>query len=117
MKHKVADINRMYHILESIANIEIILEGVDEESFIHNLEKRLAVERLLEIIGEAINHISEEVLYSSNQTSTPWKQIIALRNVIAHEYFRIDYDVVYKIAVNNIIPLKEDINKILKDLK
>lgn len=48
--------------------------------------------------------------------STPWRQIINTRNLIVHEYFRVDIEIIYKIATNNIIPLKKDIEKIVKNL-
>lgn len=115
MKHELGDKARIVHIIEAISDIEIILKDISDEDFLNNREKCLAVERLLEIIGEATNHVSEAVLYKKDN-STPWKQIINTRNVIAHEYFRIDYDIIYKIATNNIIPLKKVIENILKEL-
>ena len=90
MKHNLGDTNRIIHILEAI----------------NNIEKRAAIERMLEIIGEATNHISEEVLYN-NEYSSSWRKIIATRNIIAHEYFRVDYDVLFEIATKEIIPLKK----------
>lgn len=115
MKHKISDLNRVQHIIESITNIEIFLIDVDLKSFTENLEKRAAVERMLEIIGEATNHISEEILYKK-EYSSPWRKIIAVRNMIAHEYFRVDYEVLFDIVTNDIIPLKKEIQTILKDL-
>lgn len=79
------------------------------------MEKRLSVERLLEITGEASNHISEKLLYHPD-ISAPWRKIIGTRNIIAHEYFRIDYKIIYQIAKEEIIPLKKDIQNILKNI-
>jgi len=116
MKHNLDDKNRIEHILESIKDIETFLTNVSQEEFINDKLKRLAVERLLEIIGEATNHISDEILYKKDY-STPWRQIVATRNIITHEYFRVDYDVIYKIAINNIIPLKNEVESILRKLE
>jgi len=115
MKHNLTDINRIEHIIESITNLESFLENVSFEEFSNNKEKILAVERSLEIIGEASNNISEKIILHP-EISTPWRQIISTRNIIAHEYFRVDIEIIYKIATNNIIPLKKDIQTILKDL-
>ena len=71
MKHELGDIARINHIIDAISDIEQIINNVDLDLFLNNLEKKLAVERLLEIIGEASNHISEKILYES-ETSTPW---------------------------------------------
>lgn len=115
MKDEVGNKARIEHIIEAIQNIEIIIKEVNLEDFLSNLEKRLAIERLLEIIGEASNHISDEILYHP-KIAAPWRKIIATRNLIAHEYFRIDYKIIYQIAKEEIVPLKEDIQTILKDL-
>ncbi len=116
MKDESGNSGRISHILEAIENIETFLDGVSLENFLENAEKRFAVERCLEIIGEASNHISEKILYHP-EISTPWRKIIATRNLIAHEYFRLDYKIIYQIAKDEIVPLKRDIQTILKDLE
>lgn len=115
MKHNLSDKSRIKHILEAISDLELFLKDVDFELFEKNKEKQSAVERKLEIIGEASNHISEKILFHP-KISTPWRQIISTRNIIVHEYFRVDIEIIFKIAKEEIIPLKEDIQKILKDL-
>jgi uncharacterized protein with HEPN domain len=92
------------------------LKNVDLESFDKNTEKIAAVERMLEIIGEAANHISDEIKYDYKY-STPWKKIIGTRNIIIHEYFRVDNKVIYQTAKEDIIPLKSEIESILKELE
>src|SRR5690606_2838375 len=116
MKPKLVNIARLEHIIDSIEKIEITMQGVSLDEFIENWEKRLLVERLLEIIGEASKHISDEVLYDE-ENSTPWKKIISTRNFLSHEYFRIDYDLVYKIVTIDIIPLKKEILRIKTKLE
>jgi uncharacterized protein with HEPN domain len=116
MKHDLGDKARIKHVIGAIENIEIILDGISFEEFSGNIEKKLAIERLLEIIGEATNHISEEVLYNS-KTASPWSKIIATRNLISHEYFRIDDSLLYQIATKEMILPKKDIQIILKDLE
>lgn len=116
MKHNLGDLQRIEHILEAINNIETILNNVSMDVFIQNIEKRLSIERLLEIIGEAANHISEEVLYDS-ENSTPWKLIIGLRNLLSHEYFRVDSKTIYQLATKDIILLKKEILRIKNKLE
>ena len=115
MKDDIGIKARINHIVEAIADIEIFLHNIDLVTFLNNKEKQYAVERLLEIIGEASNHISEKVLYHP-EISSPWRKIIATRNLIAHEYFRINNEIIYQIATVEIIPLKKDIELILKNL-
>jgi uncharacterized protein with HEPN domain len=50
--------------------------------------RRLAVERLLEIVGEAANSLSED--FRTQHPTVPWRDIIGLRVVLAHHYHRVD---------------------------
>jgi uncharacterized protein with HEPN domain len=83
MKPNLTDKNRIQHIIEAISNLEEFLKDISFEEFSNNKEKILAVERSIEIIGEASNHISEKIIFHP-QISTPWRQIINTRNIIAH---------------------------------
>lgn len=116
MRHKIGNLARVQHIADAIDKIEIIMKEVDFETFVNDFEKRLAIERLLSIIGEASNHIDEEILFDE-ENATPWKSIIGLRNFLSHEYFRVDYDVIYNIAVHQTVPLKKEILRIKNKLE
>jgi uncharacterized protein with HEPN domain len=116
MKEKVGDYARLQHILNCIADLEHILNNVDEDSFYRNNEKKYAVERLLEIIGEAVNRISADTLTKSN-IAIPWQDVVDFRNIVSHEYFRIDYTIVYKIATEEIPKVKEAVLQIMNAIK
>lgn len=58
--------------------------------------RRLAVERELEILGEAANRVSSRL--RNEHAEIPWKEIIGLRNVISHEYDKVNYTEIYRIA-------------------
>ena len=66
----------------------------------------------MEIIGEASNHVSEEL--KSIFTDVEWAQIVGMRNVFTHEYFGIDSSLVWEIIKNDIPELKEKIKLILQ---
>lgn len=66
MKEKPGDLQRLQHIAKCIADLEQMLNGVDADSFYRNNEKKYAVERVLEIISEAVNKVSAETLAKSN---------------------------------------------------
>jgi uncharacterized protein with HEPN domain len=57
---------------------------------------RLAVERELEILGEAARRVSSR--FRSEHPEIPWIEIVGLRNVISHEYDKVDYSEIYRIA-------------------
>src|SRR5690554_3294226 len=56
---------------------------------------RLAIERKLEILGEAAGRVSAE--FRTNHPEIPWKEIVGLRNVSSHQYDKVDYTEVYLI--------------------
>jgi uncharacterized protein with HEPN domain len=56
-----SDRERLHHIVEAIDRIAEALGGYDLERFRNDWEKRLVIERLLEIIGEAANHLSVDL--------------------------------------------------------
>ena len=75
---------------------------------------RFACIKQLEIIGEASNHISQDL--KSNNSQISWEEIISLRNVLVHEYFGVDATLVWQIIETDIPELKSDMEKILKSL-
>ena len=61
MRGKLGDKVRLIHILDAIIEVESYLSGADFQSFIGNSMMRFACIKQIEIIGEASNHISQEV--------------------------------------------------------
>lgn len=101
------DKSYLYDILTYSKEIAEITKFDNHESFITNRIKRLAVERLVEIVGEAANHISEKVL--SENPDIPWSKIIGLRNKIVHDYGEILTDRIWLVAT---VSITELVNKI-----
>jgi len=110
MKGSIGDGARINHILECIKEIETSIEGYTLETFSHNHILRIAVVKWLEIIGEAANHITEE---TKNKTpEIEWHKIIGLRNIVIHEYFRIDYGIIWDAATTFLLQLKNEMDTI-----
>lgn len=74
---------------------------------------RFAIERQLEIIGEAANHLSDNI--KSTHSEIEWCKVVALRNFVAHEYFGIDLELVWDIVVHKIPPLENTVSQILSE--
>jgi len=70
------------------------------------------------IIGEEVKRIDRytEKQFLSNYSSIPWKNIMGMRDRIAHGYFEIDIDVLFYALKNDIPPLLEVINLMKRDL-
>lgn len=71
--------------------------------------------RQLEIIGEASNRLSDELL--NNNPSIPWARIIGLRNLVIHEYFGVDDFTIWNVIKINIPDLKQKITLLLEKME
>ncbi len=82
-----SDDERVADILDAAEEIEG-LTSAGREAWEQDRIRRLAVERLLEIIGEAARALSDEV--RAEHPEVPWQDVIGLRVVLAHHYHRVD---------------------------
>jgi uncharacterized protein with HEPN domain len=71
----------------------------------------LAVVRLLEIVGEAANGVSDE--FKEDHPEIPWRQVTSTRNRLIHGYFDVDLAVVWKIASEDVPVLATSLRAIL----
>ncbi|AUD03305.1 HepT-like ribonuclease domain-containing protein [Spirosoma pollinicola] len=74
---------------------------------------RFALERQLEIIGEAANHLSVPLKESAPETE--WRKIIAFRHFVTHEYFGIDLELLWDITTQKLDPLRQTVERILAE--
>ena len=90
--------------------IEIVGEDKRFENFKNNLTYRRAVERQFELIGEAIKNFKKtnKEIEISNA-----KEIIGLRNLIAHAYDSVDYEKLWAIVINHLPKLKTEIDALI----
>ncbi len=102
------------HILNSIADIENYISGFNKESFFDNSLVQDAVIRKLEIIGEAVKNIPNEL--RDKYSDIDWKKIAGMRDVLIHVYFTVDYDLVWEISKQYLPELKMKVTDILKEL-
>lgn len=111
MKNSEGDKQRIQHIREAIDHIENFTQGVDYEAYMTNLQLRLALVKLLEIIGEAAVALSDKL--RNEFSDIEWRTLKAVRNVLVHEYFGINYEIVWTSIQRDIPVLKEKIDHII----
>jgi uncharacterized protein with HEPN domain len=102
-------------MLNSIKSIEEYIGENDYRNFKMNRMIVDAVVRNFEIIVEAAKNIPLEV--QDKYPEIPWKKMYSLRNLISHEYFGIDYEMIWEIALNNLPKNKNDLEKIIQKEK
>lgn len=100
-----------------IADIMEAIEEIIDFSSDGVIDKKTerAIERNIEIIGESAKKISPEL--KAKYPKIEWREIISMRNMLAHEYHRIDANTVINVATNEIFTLKDQIEKIQQNLK
>lgn len=103
------------HILECIELIEEYTRNLSKEEFLKSSQAQDSVVRRLEVIGEASKNLLEE--FKELYSDIPWKKILAMRNMLIHEYFAVNLNVVWKTVQEDIPELKKYVTKILEDYK
>ncbi len=95
-------------IRQAIGKIRSYTEGLTRDSFDRDDKTIDAVIRNLEIIGEAAKMVPESV--RANYPSVEWKKIAGLRDILAHQYFEVDLDIIWDILTNKLPELERQIN-------
>ena len=98
------------HIEDSIDIIDQHLAGCSFVEFQNSITKQDAVVRRLEIIGEAVNNIPES--FQVSHPEIEWADIVAMRNILAHEYFGVKLQIVWRTIENDLPKLKKQLAKL-----
>lgn len=101
-------------IVKSIQKIQRYTAGKTYEEFIDNELLVDGVVRNLEIIGEAVKNIPAN--FRKKYSFIEWRKIAGLRDILIHEYFGIDYELLWDIVEKEIPSLGKQIEDILKDI-
>ena len=104
------DLSYFIDIIDCIIDINNFTKSIDFSQFEKDKMRKLAVERQLEIIGQAANKISTDT--QNNFKNIPWKNIIGLRNKLAHDYGEILAERIWKISKYSIKELFEELKNI-----
>ena len=107
------DMAYIWDMHEAASQVWGFSEGKSLTDYQTNKMLRLAIERLLEIIGQAAKEVSED--FRKQNPGLPWARIIGLRNVLAHEYGEVKDEKIYLVASRDILPLIEQLKFILKE--
>ncbi|MEA4848005.1 MAG: DUF86 domain-containing protein [Clostridiaceae bacterium] len=91
-------------IITAIEKIEKYTIGMTKEDLIRNDLVQDAVVRNLEVIGEAVKKIPDDVRNSYKDIQ--WKKIAGLRDILIHEYFGVNMNIVWDVIENKLKLLK-----------
>jgi len=99
-------------ILESVNSILNYTGNLSFDELIIDKMRLDAIVRNFEIIGEASGKIPQDI--KDKYSFIEWRKISDFRNVLAHEYFGIDYEIMWEIIKNKLPDLQKDIKSILE---
>jgi uncharacterized protein with HEPN domain len=105
---------RLQDILDNIGIVTNAVADREFSSFIGDPILRLAIERAIEIVSEAVRHIPQEE--RDKHPQIPWRNIVAIGNKLRHEYQRIDPDIIWDIAQKHFGELRPAIEAMIAEL-
>lgn len=97
-------------IIEACNHIEQFTAGMNQEVFEKNTMARQAVERNIEIIGEACGKLSDDFI--AKHSDIEWNKAISMRNRLIHGYFAVDVPLLWNTAILVIPSFKKQIENI-----
>lgn len=113
MREPIKDKDRLQHILDAINNIFELTKDTSTEALSANKMQFYGIVKCIEIIGEAAYFVTKS--FRNKHKETPWEQIIRMRHVLVHDYYRIKEDEVRYVIEDNLTPLREQIARYIAE--
>jgi uncharacterized protein with HEPN domain len=114
MRGKLGDRQRLLHILDAIKEIQDYTSKTTLTHFFSNSMMRFACVKQIEIIGEAANYVTPET--KEKFSDLEWKKITGMRHILVHEYFGMDFELIWQVIIDDLPSLKEKVILILNAL-
>ena len=101
-------------IIKSIESLESFTKGMSYEEFVRDEKTVWAVIRGIEIIGEAVKSLPDDL--KEKHPDIPWREMTAMRNKLIHEYFGVDVKVLWLTVQQDIPSVKPQLSEIFKNI-
>ena len=101
---------RIQDMISCVEDVIQFTQGMNKEQFLADMKTIRATAFEVGMLGEAAKFIPDEV--KSQNPDVPWRTIVAIRNLVVHEYFRIDEEILWQTVTEDIIPLREKLKQI-----
>ena len=113
MREPERDVSRLEHILAAIDCIEEYIKGINQEQLVADRLRLHATTYNVQIIGEAVYKLTKA--FKEHHPQTPWAVIEKMRHILVHDYFRINFDVLWDVVSNDIPLLKPQIKQYIEE--
>ena len=101
------------HIVLAIDRIHRYVEDMTEMTFLHDEKTQDAVIRNFEILGEAANNIERfHTAFAAAHADVPWALMYTMRNRVAHGYFKVDFELVWKTIYSDLPQLRDQVSQL-----
>ncbi len=104
----------LLHITEAIFRTISYTEGMTYEGFIQDTKTHDAVIRNIEIIGEAVKNLSDDVKISYDEI--PWRNMAGMRDKLIHHYFGVNFNIVWNVVQNEFPTISEQVKKMTQEI-
>ena len=113
MREHNRDKERLEHILDAVCVIENGLAAYPKDELLNNRLLYYGLVKQIEIIGEAANLLTHE--FRETHVDVNWRPIVAMRNVLVHDYIHISKDMLWTTITQDIPSFKEHIERYYKE--
>lgn len=113
MREIIKDRGRIEHMLEMARNLQDAKSSHTYQEVLNDKILFFGLTKMTEIIGEAAYKLTHDFIVSHNEL--PWKQIIGMRHILVHGYFRITPEDLWDVIQNDIPSMIPILEKYLQD--
>ncbi|OUC15043.1 MAG: hypothetical protein B0A82_08965 [Alkalinema sp. CACIAM 70d] len=105
----------LLHILEETTYLLETCEGLNKQDILNNATFQRSFVRSLEVIGEATKNLPED--FRQRHPHIPWRRMAGMRDKLIHDYFGVDYDIVWDVVVHQIPELHDQIETLIQRIQ
>ena len=107
------DLKLLWDMLAAAREARMFVAGMTRETYLDDALRRRAVERVVEIVGEAARRVSSQA--REQVPGVEWGKIVATRHILAHDYEEIDHEIIWRIATVHMPTLIQTVERIIDE--
>lgn len=112
MRPDERDAAQLWDMLDAAREARAIVEGIPMDEYMGDSLRRRALERTIELLGEAARRVTPE--FQAACPEIDWRGLIGQRNILAHEYGRINHRLLYEAAAERLPALIATLERLIR---